>query len=221
MDRAETPDSRLNMEEQTSPFAPRGPKPRTNGCANHRDTDFGENIETRDPHVIIDEDRDARRSTVDDLDNEATELTDGNSLIDDPIHIYLMQISRIPTLSRIEETEVAKRIEHSRRRFRYSVLGTDYILQAAIGLMEKLCQGSLRLDYTLEVSVTRNCRRRPLIVVPGVGTGGKRGPSRPLPFSPSPPADKTRPAGQRRIPASCRRAQRAAISGLIRFPSIC
>ncbi len=127
----------------------------------------GENIETRGPHVVIDEDRDARQSTVDDLDNEAGEPTDDDNLIDDPIHIYLVQISKIPMLSRIEEIAVAKRIEHSRRRFRYSALGTDYILQAAIGLMEKLCQGSLRLDCTVEVSVTNMREKQRILGVLG------------------------------------------------------
>ncbi len=123
--------------------------------------------QTPDSPWNTEEDRDARKPAAYDLDNEATEPTDGDKQIDDPIHIYLMQISKIPMLSRMEEIEVAKRIEHSRRRFRYGVLGTDYILRAAIGLMEKLCQGSLRLDRTVEVSVTNVREKRRIMGVLG------------------------------------------------------
>ena len=117
--------------------------------------------------ISIDEDRDAREPAVDDLDNEATEPTDRDGQIDDPVRVYLMQIGKIPMLNRVEEIEAAKRIERSRRRFRYGVLGTDYILQAAIGLMEKLCQGSLRLDCTVEVSVTNVREKRRIMGVLG------------------------------------------------------
>jgi hypothetical protein len=92
MNRTQTLDSRLNIEKGTSPSTPRGPAPSINGHVDYRNADFGENIETRALHVAIDEDRDARKPTADDLDNEATEPTDGDKQIDDPIHIYLMMI---------------------------------------------------------------------------------------------------------------------------------
>jgi RNA polymerase primary sigma factor len=167
MNRIQILDSRLNVEEQTSPPAPRRFKPSINGHPNHRDEAFGEDIETRDPHVVIKEDRDARKPAPYDVDNESTEPADGEKQIDDPIRIYLMQLSKFPMLSRIEEIEVAKRIAHSRRRFRYGVLGTDYILQAAIGLMEKLRQGSLRLDRCVEVSVNNIPEKRRIMGVLG------------------------------------------------------
>ena len=103
---------------------------------------------------------------ADDLDNETTEPTDGDQ-IDDPIHIYLMQMAKIPMLSRFEEIEAAKRIERSRRCFRYGVLGTDYVLQAAVGLLEKVCQGSLRLVRTVDVSVTNVREKRRIMGVLG------------------------------------------------------
>jgi len=74
--------------------------------------------------------------------------------IDDPIRIYLMQMGEIPLLDRREEIAAAKRIEHSRARFRFAVLTTDYVLQGALAMLEKVCDGKLRLDRTVEVSVT-------------------------------------------------------------------
>ena len=86
-------------------------------------------------------------------DEHDIEHTGEDDQIDDPVRIYLMQMGEIPMLSRQEETAVAKRIERSRRRFRYCMLATDYVLQAAIGLLENIRDNKLRLDRTIEVSV--------------------------------------------------------------------
>jgi len=58
MNRTQTLDSRLNIEKGTSPSTPRGPAPSINGHVDYRNADFGENIETRAPRVVIHEDRD-------------------------------------------------------------------------------------------------------------------------------------------------------------------
>ena len=43
-----------------------------------------------------------------------------------------MQMGEIPMLNRRQEVAVAKRINYGRRRFRYCMLATDYLLQAAV-----------------------------------------------------------------------------------------
>ena len=88
------------------------------------------------------------------------DLTGNDDHIDDPIRIYLMQMGEIPLLSRKEEIDAAKRIEHWRTRFRQSMLATDYMLQVAVGLLEKIRDGRLRLDRTVEVSVTNLREKR-------------------------------------------------------------
>ena len=104
----------------------------------------------------------------DDVEHEAAldaedELEERSSLdaetgsditIDDPVRIYLMQMGEIPLLSRAEEVAAAKRIERTRTRFRNSVLASDYVLQGAAVLLRKVRDGQLRLDRTIEVSVT-------------------------------------------------------------------
>ena len=82
------------------------------------------------------------------------ELTGNDDHIDDPVRIYLMQMGEIPLLTRKEEIAAAKRIESSRTRFRHNMLATDYVLHAAMELLEKVRDGRLRLDRTVEVSVT-------------------------------------------------------------------
>ena len=88
------------------------------------------------------------------LDDEPdVEHTGEDDQIDDPVRIYLMQMGEIPMLSRREEKAVARRIVRSRRRFRCCMLATDYILHAAMGLLESVRDNKLRLDRTMEVSV--------------------------------------------------------------------
>ncbi len=86
--------------------------------------------------------------------------TGGDDHIDDPVRIYLMQMGEIPLLSRGEEIGSARRIEVTRKRFRYSMLATDYVLHAAVSLLEKVRDGRLRLDRTVEVSVTNLREKR-------------------------------------------------------------
>ncbi len=85
--------------------------------------------------------------------------------IDDPVRIYLMQMGEIPLLTRPEEIAAAKRIEKSRTRFRNSLLATDYSLHAAVSLLDKVHDGRLRLDRTIEVSVTNIREKRHIMGV--------------------------------------------------------
>ncbi len=81
-------------------------------------------------------------------------ITGNDDHIDDPVRIYLMQMGEIPLLTRREEVASARQIERSRMLFRYAMLATDYVLQGAFALLEKVRDGRLRLDRTVEVSVT-------------------------------------------------------------------
>ena len=92
--------------------------------------------------------------------------------ISDPVRIYLMQMGEIPLLTRQEEVSAAKRIERGRKRFRHGMLANDYVLQAAIGLLERIRDRKLRLDRTIEVSVinVREKRRLLKVMAPNIRT---------------------------------------------------
>ena len=45
------------------------------------------------------------------------------------------------------------------------MLGTDYMLRAAVAMLEKICEGKLRLDRTVEVSVTNIREKRHIMGV--------------------------------------------------------
>ncbi|MBX3412273.1 MAG: sigma-70 family RNA polymerase sigma factor [Pirellulales bacterium] len=84
----------------------------------------------------------------------------GDARIDDPVRIYLMQMGEIPLLSREQELNAARDIEQSRTHYRNSMLASDYLLQGAVSLLRKVRDGELRLDRTVEVSVTDAAEKR-------------------------------------------------------------
>jgi len=80
--------------------------------------------------------------------------------IDDPVRLYLLQMGGIPLLTRDTEVSSARQIEHWRRRFRATMLGNDLVLAGAISLLEQVQAGRLRLDRTIEVSVTNTAEKK-------------------------------------------------------------
>ena len=82
---------------------------------------------------------------------------------DDPVRMYLMQMGEIPLLDRAEEIASAKKIERARTKYRHSMLATDYVLQGAAELLEKVRDGKLRLDRTIEVSVTNTTEKKRIL----------------------------------------------------------
>ena len=73
---------------------------------------------------------------------------------DDPIRMYLSQMSHIPLLSREEEISLAKKIEVTRKRFRRSLLSCDFALRATVETLTKVYKGDLPFDRTIKVSLT-------------------------------------------------------------------
>ena len=126
--------------------------------ANDRETTVGEESLQEEPfadEAFAGDEIDAEPTSFDDEtdDEYDADHTGEDDQIDDPVRIYLMQMGGIPLLTRRDEVVVAKRIEQGRRRFRYCMLANDYVLQAAVGLLEDIRDNKLRLDRTIEVSV--------------------------------------------------------------------
>jgi len=94
------------------------------------------------------------------------------SHIDDPIRMYLMQMGEIPMLNREREISSAKSIEATRTHFRRTLLGNDFVLQGAVDLLEKVQNGELRLDRTIEISVTNTAEKKRTLkrIVPNLAT---------------------------------------------------
>ncbi len=123
----------------------------TNGTAN---TAKKGGRKKSDDHELSDDEGNIATFAEDDQDEEEERPVEGASSIDDPVRMYLMQMGEIPMLTRHEEVFAARRIDHWRRRFRMSLLSSDFVLQGAVTALQKVKDGELRLDRTIEVSVT-------------------------------------------------------------------
>jgi RNA polymerase primary sigma factor len=84
-------------------------------------------------------------------------------LSDDPIRMYLTQMAEIPLLSRAEEIALAKKIEVTRKRFRRSVLGCNFSLQATVRVLKEVQQGALPFDRTIKVSLTEQLTKEQIM----------------------------------------------------------
>ena len=81
-------------------------------------------------------------------------------LSDDPIRMYLSQMSVIPLLSRREEISLAKKIEVTRKRFRRSALGCSFALNHTVRTLRDVHAGKLPFDRTIKVSLTERLTKQ-------------------------------------------------------------
>jgi len=86
------------------------------------------------------------------------------SAIDDPVRMYLMQMGRIPLLTREEEISAATKIDKARFLFRNTMLATDFMLRGALDALQKVHDKKLRLDRTIEVSVTNKAEKERIML---------------------------------------------------------
>ncbi|MGB7343407.1 MAG: sigma-70 family RNA polymerase sigma factor [Pirellulaceae bacterium] len=91
---------------------------------------------------------------------------------EDPVRMYLMQMGQIPLLTRAQEVSAAKQIERTRDRYRHWMLATDFMLQGSLKLLEQVRDKTLRLDRTIEVSVTNAVEKKAIMqrIVPNCRT---------------------------------------------------
>lgn len=92
--------------------------------------------------------------------------------IDDPVRMYLMQMGRIPLLTRGQEITAAIKIDRARFAFRNTMLASDFMLRGAVDALQKVLEKKLRLDRTIEVSVTNKAEKQRIMLrlVPNLKT---------------------------------------------------
>ncbi len=105
-------------------------------------------------------------------EGDLEEIAEEVESTDDPVRMYLMQMGQIPLLTRHEEVASAQKIERTRAKYRHWMLATDFVLQGACKLLEQVRDSKLRLDRTIEVSVTNAAEKKAIMkrIVPNVHT---------------------------------------------------
>src|SRR3954471_17768341 len=108
-------------------------------------------------------DAEAEEITVEDMDGEEIDLNLEEEIaeaatkrIDDPVRMYLTQMGEIPLLTREQEIALAKKIEITRKIFRFNVLESDYCLQAAVDILQQVDDGDLPFDRTMKISTAED-----------------------------------------------------------------
>ena len=105
-------------------------------------------------------------------DQESKIKVSDEGAIDDPVRMYLMQMGRIPLLTREEEVSAAISIDKARFKFRNKMLATDFMLRGAYQALKLVLRKKLRLDRTIEVSVTNKPEKERIMLrlVPNLKT---------------------------------------------------
>ena len=88
---------------------------------------------------------------------------DASRKIDDPVRMYLTQMGEIPLLTREQEIFLAKKIEITRKRFRRALIESDYAMNSALDVLQKVSRGELPFDRTIKVSVTEGLEKTQIL----------------------------------------------------------
>jgi RNA polymerase primary sigma factor len=112
-------------------------------------------LDEDDGFAIVEDDRDAIA--------DSDESKGSWAATDDPVRMYLMQMGEIPLLDRGQEVAIARDIDRARTFYRHWMLANDYMLEGAVRILERIRDGELRLDRTVEVSVTNTAEKRRIL----------------------------------------------------------
>lgn len=107
---------------------------------------------------IVDEPSAAEQQILDAIPESMVE-PESQSSSRDPIRMYLSQMGHIPLLSREKEIFLAKQIEMARKWFRRKMLESDFALNLAVDIIQKVTRGELPFERTLRTSETESLRK--------------------------------------------------------------
>ncbi|MDR2115890.1 MAG: sigma-70 family RNA polymerase sigma factor [Planctomycetaceae bacterium] len=88
--------------------------------------------------------------------------TTDSEIFSDPIRVYFTQMSKQPLLTPQEEKKATAKIELFRKKLYRFVLNNDYLLIQIIKILQKVQAGQLRLDQTVDISVSDRKQRQHL-----------------------------------------------------------
>lgn len=105
------------------------------------------------------------------VEPDITELAVARGLIEpeapmssrDPIRMYLSQMGNIPLLTREDEIFLAKQIEITRKRYRRTLMESDFALNTAVEILDQVHTGELPFERTLRTSDTENTKKEQIL----------------------------------------------------------
>ena len=96
-------------------------------------------------------------------DDKSAFVDEAPKLSDDPLRMYLAQMSRIGLLTRDQEIALAKKIEVTRKRFRRTVLSSRFGMEQTVETLIQVYQGELPFDRTIKVSLTERLTKEQIL----------------------------------------------------------
>jgi RNA polymerase sigma factor, sigma-70 family len=119
------------------------------------------------PRTVAEKTRMEQQTT----DRDVTEMALARGLIEpdapmssrDPIRMYLSQMGNIPLLTREDEIFLAKQIEITRKRYRRTLMESDFALTTAVEILEQVHSNELPFERTLRTSDTENTRKEQIL----------------------------------------------------------
>src|SRR5947208_239986 len=126
------------MMKQHAQIRRTGPEAEFNPWEKQRSHDEPEVVEEEDP---------IEAAPVSAAESESVGLTGP----DDALGLYLRQMGSIPLLNREQELRLARRLETARKRFRRAALFNWPILAKVIDAFQRIREGKLALDPTIDV----------------------------------------------------------------------
>lgn len=70
--------------------------------------------------------------------------------VSDTVHVYLTQMGRVKLLTVGQEQAIGRQISETRDRYRRRLLATDVAIEAAADVMQRVLDGKMRIEQTLE-----------------------------------------------------------------------
>lgn len=119
------------------------------------------------PRTVAEKTRMEQQTT----DRDVTEMALARGLIEpdapmssrDPIRMYLSQMGNIPLLTREDEIFLAKQIEITRKRYRRTLMESDFSLTTAVEILEQVHTNELPFERTLRTSDTENTKKEQIL----------------------------------------------------------
>ena len=80
--------------------------------------------------------------------------------VSETVHVYLTQMGRVKMITAAQEQVIGRRITETRRRYRRRLLATDAAIEAAADALQRISDGKVRIEQTIESPMRSGRARR-------------------------------------------------------------